>query len=81
MSMSAVDDLIAVLDVGAYGYTESMPLFLSHSDGGRRPRRYRGADPTSAGPRYLARSAARTGSRGRRLSLGRERLRPVRPRT
>ncbi len=26
----AVGDLIAVLDVGAYGYTESMPLFLSH---------------------------------------------------
>ncbi len=23
-------DLVAVLDVGAYGYTESMPLFLSH---------------------------------------------------
>jgi diaminopimelate decarboxylase len=23
-------DLLAVLDVGAYGYTESMPLFLSH---------------------------------------------------
>ena len=25
-----VGDLVAVLDVGAYGYTESMPLFLSH---------------------------------------------------
>jgi diaminopimelate decarboxylase len=25
-----VGDLIAVLDVGAYGFTESMPLFLSH---------------------------------------------------
>jgi diaminopimelate decarboxylase len=24
------DDLVAVLDVGAYGYTESMPFFLSH---------------------------------------------------
>jgi diaminopimelate decarboxylase len=23
-------DLIAVLDVGAYGFTESMPFFLSH---------------------------------------------------
>jgi diaminopimelate decarboxylase len=23
-------DLLAVLDVGAYGFTESMPLFLSH---------------------------------------------------
>ena len=23
-------DLVAVLDVGAYGFTESMPLFLSH---------------------------------------------------
>ena len=23
-------DLLAVLDVGAYGYTESMPWFLSH---------------------------------------------------
>ena len=30
MPMPAVGDLIAVLDVGAYGYTESMPLFLSH---------------------------------------------------
>jgi diaminopimelate decarboxylase len=26
----AVGDLMAVLDVGAYGFTESMPLFLSH---------------------------------------------------
>lgn len=26
----AVGDLVAVLDVGAYGFTESMPLFLSH---------------------------------------------------
>jgi diaminopimelate decarboxylase len=25
-----VGDLIAVLDAGAYGFTESMPLFLSH---------------------------------------------------
>jgi diaminopimelate decarboxylase len=23
-------DLVAVLDAGAYGFTESMPLFLSH---------------------------------------------------
>ena len=26
----AVGDLVAVLDTGAYGFTESMPLFLSH---------------------------------------------------
>jgi diaminopimelate decarboxylase len=26
----AVGDLVAILDVGAYGFTESMPLFLSH---------------------------------------------------
>jgi len=25
-----VGDVVAVLDVGAYGFTESMPLFLSH---------------------------------------------------
>ena len=25
-----VGDLVAVLDVGAYGFTESMPFFLSH---------------------------------------------------
>jgi diaminopimelate decarboxylase len=25
-----VGDLVAVLDTGAYGFTESMPLFLSH---------------------------------------------------
>jgi len=30
MPMPAVGDLLAVLDVGAYGFTESMPLFLSH---------------------------------------------------
>jgi diaminopimelate decarboxylase len=30
MSPPAVGDLLAVLDVGAYGFTESMPLFLSH---------------------------------------------------
>jgi diaminopimelate decarboxylase len=27
----SVGDLVAVLDVGAYGFTESMPLFLSHA--------------------------------------------------
>jgi len=26
-----VGDLVAVLDTGAYGFTESMPLFLSHA--------------------------------------------------
>ncbi len=30
MSAPEVGDLVAVLDVGAYGATESMPLFLSH---------------------------------------------------
>jgi diaminopimelate decarboxylase len=30
MTPPAVGDLVAVLDVGAYGFTESMPLFLSH---------------------------------------------------
>jgi len=30
MSPPEVGDLIAVLDVGAYGFSESMPLFLSH---------------------------------------------------
>jgi diaminopimelate decarboxylase len=30
MSLPEVGDLMAVLDVGAYGFTESMPLFLSH---------------------------------------------------
>ena len=27
----AVGDLVAVLDTGAYGFTESMPFFLSHA--------------------------------------------------
>lgn len=30
MSPPDVGDLVAVLDVGAYGFTESMPFFLSH---------------------------------------------------
>ena len=30
MTPPDVGDLVAVLDVGAYGFTESMPLFLSH---------------------------------------------------
>ena len=30
MAPPEVGDLVAVLDVGAYGFTESMPLFLSH---------------------------------------------------
>ncbi len=30
MTLPEVGDLIAILDVGAYGFTESMPLFLSH---------------------------------------------------
>ena len=30
MSPPEVGELVAILDVGAYGFTESMPLFLSH---------------------------------------------------
>jgi diaminopimelate decarboxylase len=30
MPLPEVGRLVAVLDVGAYGYTESMPFFLSH---------------------------------------------------
>lgn len=30
MTTPDVGDLLAILDVGAYGFTESMPLFLSH---------------------------------------------------
>jgi len=30
MTPPEVGDLVAILDVGAYGFTESMPLFLSH---------------------------------------------------
>jgi diaminopimelate decarboxylase len=30
MNPPEVGDLVAILDVGAYGFTESMPLFLSH---------------------------------------------------
>ncbi len=30
MAVPRVGDLLAVLDVGAYGFTESMPYFLSH---------------------------------------------------
>ena len=30
MAPPAIGDLVALLDVGAYGFTESMPLFLSH---------------------------------------------------
>ena len=30
MTPPEVGELVAVLDVGAYGFTESMPLFLSH---------------------------------------------------
>ena len=30
MALPRVGDLVAVLDVGAYGFTESMPYFLSH---------------------------------------------------
>jgi diaminopimelate decarboxylase len=31
LPVPAVGDLVAVLDTGAYGFTESMPLFLSHA--------------------------------------------------
>ncbi len=30
MTVPEVGELVAILDVGAYGFTESMPLFLSH---------------------------------------------------
>jgi len=30
MTPPEVGELVAVLEVGAYGFTESMPLFLSH---------------------------------------------------
>jgi diaminopimelate decarboxylase len=41
-----VGDLVAVLDVGAYGFTEAMPFFLSHP----RPRRlpFAEAGPSSS---------------------------------
>ena len=57
MSPPEVGDLVAVLDVGAYGFTESMPLFLSHpipAEVAVRDGR-RGADPAAAGPRGVAR--------------------------
>ena len=31
LAVPAVGDLVAILDAGAYGFTESMPLFLSHA--------------------------------------------------
>ena len=51
-----VGELVAVLDVGAYGFTESMPLFLSHPDPGRgrRPGRPGARHPAAAGPRGVA---------------------------
>jgi len=30
VQVPSLGDLVAVLDTGAYGFTESMPLFLSH---------------------------------------------------
>ena len=30
MALPMPGDLLAILDLGAYGFTESMPLFLSH---------------------------------------------------
>ena len=67
MSPPEVGDLLAVLDVGAYGFTESMPLFLSHPTpaevairGGLcRP------DPATGGARTLARRAGRADLGGR----------------
>ena len=59
----AVGDLVAVLDAGAYGFTESMPLFLSHADPGRGrdPRRAGGAHPAAPGAGGVARPAAAAG--------------------
>jgi diaminopimelate decarboxylase len=30
MTLPDVSDLVAILDAGAYGFTEAMPFFLSH---------------------------------------------------
>ena len=51
-----VGELVAVLDVGAYGFTESMPLFLSHPIPAEVAVRGRagGADPPAAGARGVA---------------------------
>ena len=66
MTPPEVGDLVAVLDVGAYGFTESMPLFLSHPIPAEvavagRPGR---ADPAAAGARA-------SGSIGRSCRTGR----------
>jgi diaminopimelate decarboxylase len=45
----AVGDLVAVLDAGAYGFTESMPLFLSHAIPAEIA--IRGGDPALIRPR------------------------------
>ena len=67
MSPPEVGDLMAVLDVGAYGFTESMPLFLSHpipAEVAVRRGRVALIRPR-VGPRALARRADRAGLGGR----------------
>lgn len=83
MPVPAVGELVAVLDVGAYGYTESMPLFLSHPvppevaiSAGRMALIRRRIEPSTwlegqVLPDWQIRQAstARTGSNGRRPSV------------
>jgi diaminopimelate decarboxylase len=48
---AAVGDLVAVLDVGAYGFTESMPYFLSHPTAAEIA--VKGGRPQLARPRVM----------------------------
>ena len=68
MAPPSVGDLVAVLDVGAYGFTESMPYFLSHPIPAEVVARDGRAelDPAAAGARDMAGRAARPRPGGRR---------------
>jgi diaminopimelate decarboxylase len=58
MTPPDVGDLVAVLDVGAYGFTESMPLFLSHPVPAEACARASCPHPAPTGPREYERQIA-----------------------
>ena len=76
MSPPEVGDLVAVLDVGAYGFTESMPLFLSHPIPAEVAVRGGRADAHPAARRIPAAGSTTRSCRPGRPGYSRSMLRP-----
>ena len=71
----ATGDLVSILDLGAYGFSESMPLFLSHPPAGEVALRNGGVDPAVRSQHQLT-NAHDAHRRGGSLNIADARQRP-----